>query len=220
MTSMSEARRARLSCVLAGAVVLITLSLPLSAVAYQGSLSSVDGGILGTGNWLVTGPTTLEWWVTQNMDSSWHYKYVFTHPVGATSHFILEGSASLEESDIFGNLAGFTSFDVGSHAVASGNPGMPESIFGIKFDGTAGLTTTIEFDCTRVPVWGDFYSKDGNAGGYGVNTAWNAGFTAGDTDPSDAAKDGSVRGHALVPDTVSTAPVRAATWTSVKAMYR
>jgi hypothetical protein len=220
MVSVNGARRARLSCALAGVVLLAMLPLPAVAAAFHGSLSSVDGGIVGTGNWLVTGPTTLEWWVTQNGDGSWHYKYVFSHPVGATSHFILEASASIEEPDIFGILVGFTSFDIGSHLVQSGNPGMPESLFGIKFGGTAGITTTIEFDCTRRPVWGDFYSKDGSAGGYGVNAAWNAGFTVADTDPSDSPQDGTVGGHTLVPDTVSTAPVRAVTWTSVKAMYR
>ncbi len=207
---------------IAGAALLSTafICVPLPAAAYQGALSTTDGTIVGTGNWVVTGPTSLEWWVTQNPDASWHYKYVFSHPAGATSHFIVEASLSLTADDVFGTLIGFGGFTVGIHPPSSGNPGMPEELFGIKFDGTSGNVSTIEFDCTRRPVWGDFYSKDGTAGGYGINAAWNAGFTAGDQDPNDPPSDGSVGAHALVPDTFTSSPVRQATWGSVKAMYR
>lgn len=219
---MAVSRPVRGIGAIAGAALLSAafVCLPPAAEAFQGALSTTDGSITGTGNWIVTGPTSLEWCVTQNPDGSWHYKYVFSHPVGATSHFVVEASASLVADDLFGAVAGFGEVTVGVISPQSGCPGMPESLFGIKLDGTTGNVTTVEFDCTRRPVWGDFYSKDGNAGGHGVNAAWNAGFTAGDRDPSDPAQDGSVQAHVLVPDTISTSPAQRTTWGSVKAMYR
>lgn len=189
------------------AVLAATMLVPVAAGAYMGSLLSTDGGILGTGNWIVTGPTMFEWVVTQNMDSSWHYAYVFSHPAGATSHFILEVSSNFTENDIF-NIAGDVgSITVGTHTAGGGaNPGMPEDMYGIKFNGTSGEVTSFSFDSWRVPVWKDFFSKDGQAGGYGTNAAWNAGFTASDADPTAPAADGSVDHHVLAPDT-HTPPV-------------
>jgi hypothetical protein len=46
---------------------------------YSGSLSSADGGLVGTGGWVNTpGQTvTFTWTVAQNADETWHYHYVF-----------------------------------------------------------------------------------------------------------------------------------------------
>jgi len=77
---------------------------------------------------------------------------------------------------------------------------MPGEIYGIKFDDADGQFSQFEFWSDRAPVWGDFYSKNGNAGGLGPNTAWNSGLTANDTDPAVAPSDGSYLGHLLVPD--------------------
>ncbi|MFH1689790.1 MAG: PEP-CTERM sorting domain-containing protein [Candidatus Eisenbacteria bacterium] len=193
-----------------GALLLVAmLAIPSVSAAYFGSLLSTDGGIQGTGNWLVTGPTLFEWVVTQNANNSWHYSYVFGHPDGATSHFILEVSHNFTSNDIFNESGDFTKMEIGWHP-ATGldqpNPNMPEDVYGIKFDEASGNVTQIEFDSWRVPVWKDFFAKDGVAGGYGVNTAWNKGFTAGDVDPLDAARDGSVDYHILAPDS-TTPPV-------------
>ncbi|MBD3237060.1 MAG: PEP-CTERM sorting domain-containing protein [Candidatus Eisenbacteria bacterium] len=173
----------------------------LPANAFVGMLVSSDMGITGTGNWIENGPTSIEWEVTQNADQSWHYRYLFTHPIGETSHFILETSVEFTASDIFNASGDFQSYEVGWQAVRSGNPNMPEDLFGIRFEDTWELATTIEFDSHRAPVWGDFYAKNGKAGGFGRNTAWNAGFSAGDFDPLDAPQDGSLLGHLLRPDT-------------------
>jgi hypothetical protein len=62
------------------------------------------------------------------------------------------------------------------------NPGMPEDLFGIKFEDPAFFGNTIvhiRFDSIRTPVPGDFFAKGGKSGAY------NDGFTAGDTDPAD-----------------------------------
>lgn len=192
-----------------GALLLVAmLALPSVSAAYFGSLLSTDGGIQGTGNWVVTGPTIFEWVVTQNMDNSWHYSYVFGHPAGETSHFILEVSDNFTANDIFNLQGDVGSTTIGTHTAGGGsNPGMPENMYGIKFDGTTGEVTSFEFDSWRVPVWQDFFSKDGTVGGYGVNAAWNTGFTLNDVDPLDAAQDGSINYHILAPDSQTTPPV-------------
>jgi hypothetical protein len=189
------------------AAVLVATLVPAAASAYVGMLNSYDGGLTGTGNWFYEGMTWIEWSVTLNTDNSWHYAYDFGHPQGETSHFILEVSDTFTANDIFGEYGDFSVIEIGTHAVASGNPNMPESIYGIKFDEAWGLSSHVEFDSFRVPVWGDFYAKDGNAGGHGVNTAWNSGFNTADYDPIAPAQDGSIEFHILVPDSQSTPPV-------------
>ncbi len=171
------------------------------AEAFSGLLSSATGGIQGTGNWIANGPTTISWLVTQNGDGSWNYAYDFSHPVGETSHFILEVSSTFTLEDLLNESGDFDAVQLDTWSAGGSNPNMPGSIFGLKFDGANGLQTHISFDTWRVPVWGDFYSKDGNAGGLGPNAAWNSGLTAEDIDPSDPASDGSVQFHLLVPDT-------------------
>ncbi len=182
--------------------VVAMLAIPSVAAAYVGSLLSTDGGILGTGNWIVPGPTSFEWEVTQNADNSWHYSYVFTHPEGETSHFILEVSDGFTADEVF-NLQGAAvgNLEVGLFEIDDpGNPGMPASMYGIKFDDLTGLTTAFAFDSFRVPVWQDFYSKDGVAGG-GINAAWNAGFVL--ADPTALATNGSIDYHVLAPDSTT-----------------
>lgn len=181
-----------------GAVLGLAAAGP--AWAFSGALSSVSGGILGTGNWIGSGPVTLSWVVTPNGDGTWHYDYTFSHPRGETSHFLLETSANFELDDIFNAGGDFGEIVLGDFGPNDGNsnPNMPGPLHGLKFNEASGYSTRIYFDCTRVPVWGDFYSKNGNAGGLGANAAWNAGFL--DSDPTDSAADGSVRNHILVPD--------------------
>jgi hypothetical protein len=203
----------------AALLVVAVVVLPPRATAYSGALSSNDLGILGTGNWIEVGPTTLKWDVTENPDHTWHYSYTFTHPEGTTSHFIIETSDNFTAGDISGASGNIGEIDIGMHTAGEGgNPTMPEDVYGIKF-GAAGLSTHIEFDSTRLPMWGDFYAKDGQAGGYGLNSAWNAGFTAPDSDPELPVQDGSIENHILVPDT-HYSPVESASWTGIKSMYR
>ena len=181
--------------------VVAMLAIPSVSAAYVGSLLSTTGGIEGTGNW-ITDPAgmSFEWEVTQNADNSWHYSYVFTHPEGETSHFILEVSDTFTANEIF-NLAG----DVGNVEIGlfdtGGNPNIPGSIYGIKFEDATGLVTAFSFDSFRVPVWQDFYSKDGVAGGTDFNAAWNTGFLA--DDPTALATNGSIDFHVLAPDSTT-----------------
>ena len=181
------------------------LMIPSGAAAFSGILLSADGGIQGTGNW-VTDPTgmSLEWDVTLNADNSWHYSYVFIHPEGETSHFILEVSEGFTFDEIF-NLQGHGGgIEIGLFEVGDpSNPGMPGNMYGIKFNDASGLKTAFEFDSFRIPVWQDFYAKDGVAGGTEINAAWNKGFLPNDTDPTAPASDGSFELHVLAPDSVT-----------------
>jgi hypothetical protein len=162
----------------------------------------VAGGIVGTGICIVNGPTTLSWNGTDNLDGTWHYDYVLSHPSGGTSHFLLEVSTNFTLDDIFNAGGDFEDVLLGTWTSQNGNPNLPGPLFGLKFDEAEGNVTNIYFDSDRRPVWGDFYAKNGNSGGYGVNTAWNAGFL--DIDPSAPAADGSLANHLLVPDSFGT----------------
>jgi hypothetical protein len=124
---------------------------------------------------------------------------------------IIETSGDFQMTDIIEGSYQVLQGSVGSVSVGEfryggeDNYGMPENLYGIKFDSTAGLTLQISFDSFRSPVWGDFYAKDGKTQGES-NTAHNEGFTALDTDPTVAASSGSVDYHILRPDTVVPEP--------------
>lgn len=199
--------REQLNWAVAATVVWLALG-PAAASAFVGSLNSLDLGILGGGNWIETGPTVLEWSVLfDGGEQAWRYAYDFSHPVGATSHFILEVSETFTIEDILWSEGDFGAAEVGWFNAGSGNPGMPGPIYGIKFDEATGLATHMEFLTLRAPVWGDFYAKNGNAGGHGVNFAYNAGFGNPDADPLAPPQDGPLSGHLLVPDTREITPV-------------
>jgi hypothetical protein len=179
------------------------LNLP---VGYSGSLSSGTGGLVAGGNWATGNGVTISWNVTQGA-SLWTYAYTLTHPVGETSHLLLETSSTFTRANMFNIWGDFGSWSIDTWGPGGSNPNIPGSLYGIKFDASFGLTSTFHFDSDRAPVWGDFYAKDGQAGGLGWNTAWNAGFTNPDTDPANAPSDGSILYHILVPDTSTTIPV-------------
>ena len=179
---------------------------PTAWGGYTGSLSTADGGLDGTGDW-ISGTSTIEWSVTQNGDQSWHYEYTLTVPGEASgiSHFILEVSESFSEAHIFNASGPFSGMEIKTHIGNSpGNPNMPEDMYGIKFDDTLGTTLQFTFDAWRMPVWGDFYSKGG--GGQITDEIWNAGFGNPDSDPTVGASDGSVDNHILVPDSYTPEP--------------
>jgi len=199
--------RALRIAVLFSVALVAGLFLPSAEASYMGVLVSTDLGLMATGNWLYGGETKIQWNVFQNPDNSWHYSYLFSHPEGQTSHFILETSLNFSSGDVLNPEGHFGGFEVGWQPANPGSPFMPEAVYGIRFDPMTGVATAIDFDTWRVPVWGDFYAKDGAPGGYGHATARNAGLTLNDWDPTVPAQNGSVENHILVPDTdVSTVP--------------
>ena len=81
---------------------------------------------------------------------------------------------------------------------SSGNPDWPvgAEIAGMKFDKPLELTTEqVSFNSSRMPMWGNFYSKDGKVAGIDA-VAYNTGL-----DPS--VTDGA---YIPVPDTVVPVP--------------
>lgn len=201
----------RKSCLLVVALASIAFAQMAMGASYSGTLSTpVELG--GSGAWYLG--STINWVVTDLENGTWRYWYQLQVPVGEVSHFILETSPTFTRGDIVeGSASGnFASIYLGtwSSAQGSSNPGMPGEVYGIKFDETFGLITTIQFDSYRTPMWGDFYAKDGTAGGLGQNYVFNAGFAAADPSLDDyPLMDGSAYDpmrHILVPDTHTVIP--------------
>jgi hypothetical protein len=187
-------------------ILVLCVQVPAQATSYTGSLTSADGGLLGTGIWFDnTAPgwfaPELTWIVTWNDDNSWHYDYTLSVFSKSVSHMIVEASPSFGSENIWGESGPFASVDVGDFGAGGPNPGMPDGVHGIKFDSTTGTSVRIQFDSDRAPVWGDLYAKDGKSDGID-NALWNAGFTIADYDPQSPVQSGSFMGHLLVPDTV------------------
>ncbi|UCG55954.1 MAG: hypothetical protein JSU70_13905 [Phycisphaerales bacterium] len=184
----------KVQCLL-GAMLMLAVSTGTSLAVptpYGGTLTGAGGEIAGSfGSPWVSDSTTFEWSVTNNGDGTWRYWYQLTVPRKDISHVIIEVSPSFTADDIVSVLQGGTP-SLDDYPKAS-DWDMPDTLYGIKF-GPSGTTKIIEFDSTRSPVWGDFYAKDGKDGGYNV-TAWNAGFTASDTDTGPY--------HIGVPDTTT-----------------
>ncbi|HUT36856.1 MAG TPA: choice-of-anchor D domain-containing protein [Planctomycetota bacterium] len=220
------------------ALALLGPARPAHAIAYYGSLQytppappdPLDGLYVespGVQQW-VNYTVTLEWWVT-NDDSSqsgypWKYTYRFRHNGGQAgfSHVIVEAAPDFAASNMTA-LSGATLSSIGLQTVASGNPGMPEDLYGVRFNPpSSGMyDMTWSFFSTRAPVWGDFYGRCGGAGG--INRAYNYNLSAGgvargfldpngsdtlrdDIDPTGPAANGSLDYHALRPGP-ATAPV-------------
>jgi hypothetical protein len=199
------------------------------AASYTGSLVYTPSYPADSGDGLWVGPDGLQWenytvtmsWSVTDQGSPfpnypWQYTYEFKHSGtdAGFSHVIIESSPSLTAEDIIG-LDGANISSVGQQTVLSGNPNMPETFNGIRFDPyQSGVTDMMwTFYTDREPVWGDFYARCGGRLG-GINYAYNfndsngsdpggtlSGFVTGDIDPIAAASDGSVEFHILRPDT-------------------
>jgi len=204
----------------------------LGSATYSGSLQYTPPAPPGTSDGLFVGGTgwgtytiTFSWTVT-DADTSypaypWKYEYRMQHSGTqfGYSHIIVETSDGLTSDDIFG-LAGASVASVGLQTVQSGDPGMPEDVYGIRFNPlTSGLFDMAwSFYSNRQPVWGDFYAKDG---GNPVNITYNYNMDASgvargfldpdgidtirnDIDPTAGPSNGSIDFHILRPDTVRT----------------
>lgn len=201
-------------------VVCAAVTSLASGAMYTGSLSTDDGGLVGTGPW-GDGPSTLSWTVELLDGPIWEYSYTLEVPAKGISHFILELSGdfaweNIESPSMWVNGQEAPWADVEAEIddygpANPGNPSIPDALYGIKVDteevmGEDGyedpLTVTFLFQTMRDPVWGDFYAKSGFDPSSGEWVAlWNAGFTDPDMDPFDFPADGALDGHLLVPDT-------------------
>jgi len=212
-------------------VMITALAGPTWALStYSGSLSVEDGGLVAYGlGWAGTSldpaETRVTWTVTETSPGMWHYQYRLTVPMHSIGRIILEASdgspgPAFTATDLH-NLSGgtypwITGILIDTHQVSPENPGMPEAMYGMKFDSWIAITTIdLSFDSERQPVWGDFYARTIGfvcpANGQ-YNTTFmcewvhNTGFTLDDFDPTDPASNGSILYHLLVPDSTPGIP--------------
>ena len=140
---------------------------------------------------------TMTWTVTDEDNSydgfPWKYTYNFQLTSdgklqGGVSHLIIECSEGMGVGDITGltGEAVLASSPINLQLVTSGNPGMPEDMWGIRFNPIASdeFDMTWSFWSNRVPYWGDFYVKDGGSNiAYNYNETVELGFLSPDVDP-------------------------------------
>ncbi len=203
------------------AIVLLLTGSALAAT-YEGSLTYTPGPPPDVDDELNVGPADLQWanyrvrilWTVTDTDLSqpgypWKYTYTFEHNGGQAgiSHIIIEASTAFGLGDIAG-LTGanlYPTDPITTHRVMSGNPNMPEDVYGIKFVPLTDspISMTWSFFSDRVPVWGDFYARCGGRLG-GINFAYNynldaggnaAGFLSPDTDPAASPASGTPANH-------------------------
>ncbi len=191
------------------AAALLASSAAWAGPIYSGSLTQADGGLAGSGVWvdktvLPAGQQarwfapTISWNVSQNADHTWHYQYIVNVYLKQIGHIVIEVSPNVTAEDILSADGPFEDIEVRQWTTQQGNPGLPDTFYGIKFDGMAGATVQIDFDIDRQPTWGDFYVKDGTYGGQDV-AMWNADFTLPDPTVFPGAGGGS---KIAVPDTI------------------
>ena len=170
----------------------------MSLLQFTGRLD-YSTGLGGQGRW-TQAPLSIEWTIAGNADGWWSYSYLFSHRNPDTSHFILEVSEDFTLDQIRNHNWDFEDDNPRWYGAHPSNPGIPGSVFGLKFDEIDGTETLIQFESLRNPVWGDFYAKGGPN-----SSAWNLGFL--DPDPLDPATSGSVGNKILRPNGGLVSPV-------------
>ncbi len=179
-------------------------SVLVNAGSFTGSRTTPAGvGVAASGNWGVQG-VKIAWDIDEDA-GVFTYKYTLStltggSLVGAVSHFILETSEAFTRNDILAGSNSVTDPQLWTPAMSS-NPNMPAPIWGVKFDFGRGMPT-YTLVTTKRPVWGDFYTKDGRAGGLGFNAAWNAGL--GMADPTSSTT--NFTNWIPTPDTLAVEP--------------
>jgi len=178
---------------------------PASAVSYTGSLS-VGNGLVATGPW--NDPATSITWIVDDSPAApgvWRYEYTLNvKGPGDISHFIVELSPGLDESDILALDSDPSNWideiEVDEFHPGPGSPLMPGNVYGLKLDADEDATAvTVWFELDREPVWGDVYAKDGKPQGGDWATLWNTGFVL--PDPLAPPDSPFVTDHILRPDT-------------------
>ena len=174
-----------------------------SWATYTGSLEG-PATLSGTGSWSTA---TLNWDVSVDSSDLWTYDYTFMVPAKDISHMIFEVSSTFDDSNIYEGTT--EEYELGTYSSSNGNsnPGIPGSIFGLKWDLDVDTTSTsITIVTDRRPMWGDFYAKNGVEKIDGVKTNLFAYNTQFGSDPFAAIGNGNAGGWALVPDTATGSP--------------
>jgi len=186
--------------VVAVAVAALVAS-PASAVLYEGMLSTEDGTLTGTDEW-VTGLTTFTYAVDNvTTPGYWHYVYTLTIPTDTKyaaniQHLIIGVTSGLTMGDLK-NVSGQL-HKVELVEAKGDNANMPQDLYAAVFQvGGEESFVTIRFDTTRAPVWGDFFARGDNQ-----NSIWNIGFTADSVDPTTVPPDVCMGAFILRPDSI------------------
>jgi hypothetical protein len=169
------------------------LFLPLAAMAFPevpvdlgtyatGSrVGNNPSQVIATHDWLTAGNFEISWEITQ-VAGGFNYAYDLTTlgSPGGLSHLILQTSLA----DVF-QISDFATdpadgvYDGPGQWGSAGNPNLPAAgIYGIKITPTeeGENAFSFEFFSPNIPVWGDFYAKDGGGTGDGAVTAYNTGL--------------------------------------------
>jgi hypothetical protein len=178
-------------------------SVVVDSSYFIGSRSTV--GTSGSSGGLNWNPADGEWsggnfsiaWNIINNGSDFTYSYTINTPSSGKaklSHWILALSElnangnNLESywENVFVNktTGNYTDTGIGNVpadnvGMSSGNSnnGMPNDFFSVKFKRDQEITqTTVTFTTPQVPIWGDFYARDGGGNGSGTIWAYNTGF--------------------------------------------
>ncbi len=156
-----------------------------------------NGGLTATGAW--TPEARLSWEVSE-AGGVWTYDYDFTLPDKDNSHSIFGVSPAFTTENILEGTTSSWEFGIWGDQ-GNSNPGIPESLYGIKFDGS-GLEDSFTIVTDRAPMWGSFYAKDGRDGEtqewvYAHNNSF------GEYSNADIYGD-APNGFAMVPNTAAT----------------
>lgn len=186
-------RRIPLFCVFG-----LTVASAQATMLLSGGINSTDGGGMeATAAW-DNGGAVLNWSVLQLQNGLWQYDYDFNVGKKELSHIDFQVSGNFTVENIYsGTTEGWELGLWGNEGGSS--PGIPGSIYGLKFDG-GGLLNSFTIVSDRAPMWGDFYAKDGKDGGDWVY-AYNTNFGVG----GDLYQDYAF-GKILVPDTHTLPP--------------
>jgi hypothetical protein len=187
--------------------------VPVAPGDFTGFRSKAAGTLNGSGNWTAAGSGLAVSWVITEAAGVYTYVYDFTNggTQGGFSHLLLETSLNFLQSDL---QAGSGAVDEGPRTFSpsdpgNGNPNLPADLYGMKYDTAGANSGSITLITRRVPVWGDFYAKDGDAGGLGANAIWTTSFGL---DPTVTTSNFS--GWIPTPDTnvVAVVPLPPAAW--------
>jgi PEP-CTERM motif len=116
----------------------------------------------------------------------YHYSYTLDGPAGpglGVSHFALElsnncSASGLTVTNAQVNLQSVEStLTYGCNTSANGDPNYPGNFYGVRFfpATTTQMPITVTFDSVNAPLYADFYTKLGNGGPAGGDSAWNNG---------------------------------------------
>jgi hypothetical protein len=173
--------------ILPSALATPVYNTPVDPAYWSGPAAtrSTGSGLVGTGPWGATNPAgfTISWNIVPQTTGYLLYEYTFNWTSKDISHAIIELSDDCLAGAapcVWGFIPGVDSKDIRLYDPedpGQSNPNLPASIYGVKvnFGELTSNSATFSFYSDRLPVWGNFYAKDGKDGGVDV-TVWNIGL--------------------------------------------